>query len=125
MSAGSSSQDVACFSDDRTKYLMLSKSMPDRSLPQLGIGFLSNSRRPLRRSLSIHSGSLLRPEMSRTTAWDRPRRATEPAASGSAQPNWYRPRPSISRWVDSGTDELVVGPVVGVLVIGRSFPWRV
>ncbi len=76
MSAGSSSHDVACFSVDRTKYLMLSKSMPDRSEPQVGIGFLPNSRRPLSRSLSIHSGSLLSAEMSRTTASDRPRWAT-------------------------------------------------
>ena len=59
MSAGSSSHVAACFSDDRTKYLMLSKSMPDRSAPQLGMGFLSNSRRPFSRKSSIHSGSLL------------------------------------------------------------------
>src|SRR3954471_10779505 len=86
MSAGSSSHDVACFSDDRTKYLMLSKSMPDRSAPQLGIGFLPHSRRPLSRKLSIHSGSFLSPLISRTFASDRPRVAVAPAVSGSAQP---------------------------------------
>src|SRR6202034_1570919 len=39
MSAGRSSQFSACFSVERTKYLMLSKSMPDRSEPHAGIGF--------------------------------------------------------------------------------------
>ena len=87
MSSGSSSQDVACFSVDRTKYLMLSKSMPDRSEPQVGIGFLPNSRRPLRRRSSIHSGSLLSAEMLRTTSSDSPRLAAVPAASESDQPN--------------------------------------
>ena len=59
MSAGRSSQVAACFSVDFTKYLMLSKSMPDRSEPHVGIGFLSNSRRPLSRFLSIHSRLVL------------------------------------------------------------------
>src|ERR1051325_1229309 len=36
MSAGRSSQDAACFSVDRTKYLMFSKSMPARSEPRAG-----------------------------------------------------------------------------------------
>ena len=87
MSAGSSSQDVACFSVERTKYLMLSKSMPDRSEPHVGIGFLPNSRRPLSRRSSIHSGSFLSAEMLRTTSSDRPRWAVAPATSESAQPN--------------------------------------
>ena len=65
---------------------MLSKSMPVRSLPQLGMGFLSNSRRDFSRSLSIHSGSFLRAEMSRTTSGESPRRAVAPAVSASAQP---------------------------------------
>ena len=86
MSAGRSSQVAACFSVDFTKYLMLSKSMPDRSEPHAGMGFLSNSRRPLSRFFSIHSGSFLRAEMSRTTSSDRPRRALVPATSLSAQP---------------------------------------
>ncbi len=86
MSSGRSSQDVACFSVDRTKYLILSKSMPERSAPQVGIGFLSNSRSALRRSLSIHSGSFFIAEMSRTTSSERPRRAVAPATSESAQP---------------------------------------
>ena len=77
----------ACFSVDRTKYLMLSKSMPDRSEPQVGIGFLPNSRRPLSRRSSIHSGSFFSAEMSRTTSSDSPRCAAAPAASESAQPN--------------------------------------
>ena len=77
---------AACFSVDRTKYLMLSKSMPDRSAPQVGMGFLSKSLRPLSRFLSIHSGSLLRAEMSRTTSSYMPRRALAPATSESAQP---------------------------------------
>jgi hypothetical protein len=86
MSAGSSSQEVACFSVERTKYLMLSKSMPDRSEPQVGIGFLPKSRSPLRRRLSIHSGSDFFAEMSRTTASESPRLALAPAMSESAQP---------------------------------------
>ncbi len=87
MSAGRSSQDSACFSVDRTKYLMLSKSMPDRSEPQVGMGFLANSLRPLSRRFSIHSGSDFFAEMSRTTASDRPRLAVAPAVSESDQPN--------------------------------------
>ena len=86
MSAGRSSQDAACFSVERTKYLMVSKSMPERSAPQVGIGLRSKSRSALSRSLSIHSGSPFLPEMSRTTSSERPRRALAPAASGSAQP---------------------------------------
>ena len=93
MSSGRSSQDVACFSVDRTKYLMLSKSMPDRSEPQVGMGFLPNSRRPLSRRSSIHSRLVLRREMSRTTSSLRPRRAVAPATSESAQPNRSGPDP--------------------------------
>ena len=87
MSAGRSSQVVACFSVERTKYLMLSKSMPDRSEPQVGMGFFSNSFRPLRRRSSIHCGSLLSAEMLRTTSALMPRLAVAPATSESAQPN--------------------------------------
>src|ERR1700730_5320586 len=94
MSAGSSSQLAACFSVDRTKYLMLSKSMPDRSEPQLGMGLRPKYLSPLSRFSSIHSGSFLRAEMSRTTSSDSPRRADAPATSESAQPNLYVPRPS-------------------------------
>src|SRR5689334_22260300 len=94
MSAGSSSQLAACFSVDLTKYLMLSKSMPDRSAPQLGMGLRPKFRSPWSRSLSIHSGSFFRAEMSRTTSSDRPRRAEAPATSESAQPNLYVPSPS-------------------------------
>ncbi len=86
MSSGRSSQDSACFSVDCTKYLIVSKSMPPRSEPQVGIGFLPNSRRPLSRRSSIHCGSFLRAEMSRTTSSDSPRRAEAPAASESLQP---------------------------------------
>ena len=93
MSSGRSSQVVACFSVDFTKYLMFWKSMPVRSEPQLGIGFLPKSERLFRRSFVIHSGSLLREEMSRTTSSLRPRRAFVPAASLSAQPYSYVPMP--------------------------------
>ena len=86
MSAGRSSQVAACFSVERTKYLMLSKSMPDRSAPQRGIGLRSNMSSALSRNSSIHCGSFLRAEMSATTSADRPRRAVAPAASESAQP---------------------------------------
>ena len=44
MSEGRSSQEVACVSVERTKYLILSNSMPDRSGPQVGMGFFSNVR---------------------------------------------------------------------------------
>src|SRR3954447_5329608 len=94
MSAGSSSQLAACFSVERTKYLMLSKSMPVRSAPQCGIGLRPEYFSPLSRRSSIHSGSFLRAEMSRTTSSDRPRRAEAPATSESAQPNLYVPSPS-------------------------------
>ncbi len=87
MSAGSSSQLAACFSVERTKYLMLAKSIPDRSAPQPGIGLRSNIRSPRSRRSSIHSGSSFSAEMSRTTSSERPRRAVSPARSESAQPN--------------------------------------
>ncbi len=87
MSAGRSSQVAACFSVDRTKYLMLSKSMPDRSEPQFGIGFLKKMSRAFNRRSSIHSGSFLSWEMLRTTSALMPRRAVEPATSVSDQPN--------------------------------------
>ena len=50
---------AACFSVERTKYLMLSKSMPDRSAPQRGMGFFSNRPRALSRNSSIHCGLVL------------------------------------------------------------------
>src|SRR4051794_27976082 len=90
MSAGSSSHDAACASVERTKYLMLSKSMAERSAPHVGIGFLKNSFRPLSRCASIHSGSFFFAEISRTTSSLMPRRADAPATSESAQPNLYR-----------------------------------
>src|SRR6202012_3349983 len=108
MSAGRSSHDSACFSVDRTKYLMLSKSMPDRSDPQLGIRLRPKYFRPLSRFSSIHSGSFLRAEMSRTTASESPRLADAPATSESAQPNLYVPTPA--SWS------------LAVVVIGESPP---
>ncbi len=87
MSAGSSSQEAACFSVERTKYLMFSKSMVVRSEPHVGSGFLWNRRSPFRRRSSIHSGSFFSAEMLRTTSSDRPRLAVAPAASESDQPN--------------------------------------
>src|ERR1700753_4492385 len=94
MSAGKSPHDSACFSVDRTKYLMLSKSMPDRSEPQFGIGLRPKYSSPLSRFSSIHSGSFLRAEMSRTTSSESPRLADAPATSESAQPHLYVPSPS-------------------------------
>ena len=79
---------VACFSLDRTKYLMLSKSIAERSEPQVGIGLRWKSLRPFRRRSSIHCGSFFFAEMSRTTSSLRPRVAVAPAASLSDQPNW-------------------------------------
>ena len=88
MSCGRSSHVCACFSVERTKYLMLSKSMVDRSAPHVGMGFLSKISSALRRVFSIHSDSFFFAEMSRTTASDKPRSAAAPAASESCQPYW-------------------------------------
>ena len=87
MSAGRSSHVAACFSVDRTKYLMWSKSMPDRSEPQLGMGLRPKMSRALSRNSSIQSGSSFSREMSETTSGLMPRRADAPAASESDQPN--------------------------------------
>lgn len=86
MSSGRSSQLAACFSVERTKYLMLSKSMPARLEPQFGMGLRSKMRSALSRVCSIHSGSFFLAEISRTTASDNPRCAAAPAASESDQP---------------------------------------
>ena len=94
ISSGSSSQLSACFSVERTKYLMLSKSMPLRSEPHEGIGFFSNRRSPLSLRSNIHEGSFFFEEMSRTTSSFRPRRAVAPAVSLSCQPKSYFPRSS-------------------------------
>ncbi len=88
MSSGRSSHVAACFSLERTKYLMFSKSMSERSEPHVGIGLRWKSLRPFRRRSSIHCGSLFFAEMSRTTSSLRPRLAAAPATSLSAQPNW-------------------------------------
>src|SRR6266508_2507953 len=118
MSSGSSSQLAACFSVDRTKYLMLSKSMVSRSAPQCGIGLRWKSFRPFSRSFSIHSGSFFFAEMSRTTASFRPRCALAPATSESAQPYWYLPSAArCSSWV-TGTG--AVWPMVSVIEISSS-----
>src|SRR3954465_7150996 len=86
MSAGRSSQLVACFSVERTKYLMLSKAISDRSAPHIGIGLRSKTCSALSRFLSIHSGSFLRREMFSTTSGESPRRAVMPAGSGAPPP---------------------------------------
>jgi hypothetical protein len=86
MSSGKSSQLAACFSVDRTKYLMLSKSMPSRLEPHFGIGLRPKIRSAFSRFSSIHCGSFFFAEMSRTTASDRPRCALAPAMSESDQP---------------------------------------
>ncbi len=87
MSSGRSSHEAACFSLERTKYLMFSKSMPSSSAPHVGIGLRRKSLRPLRRRSSIHCGSFFFEEMSRTMSSLSPRCAVAPASSLSAQPN--------------------------------------
>ncbi len=87
MSSGRSSHEAACFSEERTKYLMLSKSMSSRPAPHVGSGLRSKSRRPFRRRSSIHCGSLFFAEMSRTISSLRPRWALAPASFASDQPN--------------------------------------
>src|SRR3982074_1236294 len=100
MSAGRSSQLAACFSLDRTKYLIVSKWIPARPATQLGIGLRSKSFSAFRRVSRIHSGSDFLAEMSRTTSSLSPRRALAPAESESAQPYAYLPRESmVSSWV--------------------------
>ena len=96
ISSGRSSQEVACFSVERTKYLIVSKKIPLRSEPQLGIGFLSNNDNPLSLRSNIHCGSFFFDEISRTTSSFRPRRLFEPASVLSAQPYSYLPIPSNS-----------------------------
>ena len=64
---------------ERTKYLMLSKSIPLRLEPQAGMGFFSKSLRPFSRRSSIHCGSPFFALMSRTTSSLSPRRASAPA----------------------------------------------
>ncbi len=59
MSSGRSSQEVACFSVERTKYLMLSKSMPVRSEPHVGMGFLPNRLEGLEAQLEHPLGLVL------------------------------------------------------------------
>ena len=86
MSSGRSSHVAAWASVERTKYLMFWKSMPERSEPQSGMGLRPKSFSALSRRSSIHSGSLLRREMSATTSSSMPRRAEAPAVSASAQP---------------------------------------
>src|SRR3712207_6353858 len=112
MSAGRSSQLAACFSVERTKYLMLSKSIVVRSAPQAGSGLRPNRRRPLSRRSSIHCGSFFLAEMSRTTASLRPRWADAPAMSGSAHPYSYRPRPASG---STATVSLVIGVICSVM----------
>ncbi len=78
---------------------MVSKWMPDRSAPQVGIGCRSNSFSALSRRSSIHCGSLFFSEMSRTTSSSTPRRAEAPATSLSDQPKAYRPSVSmVAAW---------------------------
>ena len=97
MSAGRSSQLAACFSVERTKYLMLLEVDAGQvRAPGRASACGRNSFRPFSRRSSIHSGSFFLAEMSRTTSSDRPRRADSPAASESAQPNLYRSSPSSS-----------------------------
>src|SRR5699024_6907478 len=122
MSSGRSSQEVACCSVDRTKYLMLSKSILDKSAPQSGRGFLSKSLRDLRRSLVIHSDSFFLAEMSRTTSSLRPRRADAPASSESAHPYSYVPSPSSSGCATEVMRGLLLDSVV--LMVLRSFARR-
>ena len=86
MSSGSSSHEVACFSVDRTKYLMLSKSMPDSSEPHRGIGFFVEGAERPQADVEHPPGSSFFAEMSRTTASESPRCALAPAVSESAQP---------------------------------------
>ncbi len=59
MSSGRSSQVWACFSVERTKYLMLSKSMPERSAPHVGMGFMPKILSALRRCLQHPLGLAL------------------------------------------------------------------
>ena len=51
---------------------MFSKSRPERSAPQLGMGRLRKWSSALSRNFSIHSGSFLCWEIDATTSGDRP-----------------------------------------------------
>src|SRR5580704_2781701 len=82
------------FSSRSSRILWYTTSDSYWSAPKEGIGLRPKYLRPFSRISSIHSGSFLRAEMSRTTSSDSPRRADAPAASESAQPNLYVPSPS-------------------------------
>ena len=144
MSSGRSSQVVACFSVDFTKYLMFSKSMPDRSRAPGGHRLLVEQAQRLEpQVLSIHSGSFLRAEMSRTTSSDRPRArggaggvGCRPSRTRSV-PRPFRPRVALLRcvvliaWPFHAVGGAVVGAVecswrragVGMKVVQTCSPW--
>ncbi len=65
---------------------MLSKSIPERSAPQLGMGRLKKWARALSRNLSIHSGSFLWAEMAVTTSGERPFSVRKTETSSSWKP---------------------------------------
>src|SRR5260370_16947722 len=93
MSAGRSSQLAACFSVERTKYLMFSKSMPDRSEPQAGIGLPRNSFRPFSRRSSIHCRSSLRARSAPPTPPGKPPPPHPPPPPPPPHPHLYPPPP--------------------------------
>ena len=65
---------------------MLSKSIPERSAPQLGIGRLKKWSSALSRNLSIHSGSCLWSEMAATTSGEIPFSVRKTETSTSWKP---------------------------------------
>ena len=65
---------------------MFSKSMPERSAPQPGIGFLRKISYDLRRNSSIHSGSPLWAEIWRMMSSVRPRSTLMTGFSSSWNP---------------------------------------
>jgi hypothetical protein len=133
MSSGRSSQLVACFSVERTKYLMLSKSMPDRSEPQVGIGFFSKSFEALEPQVEHPLRLAFLAEMSRTTSSLRPRLAVAPAVSGRPSRTRSQPMPSWSTVVMvmssrrcDRTDVLVPdGGAAGMWSVQTPSPWAI
>src|SRR6478736_5339418 len=76
---------------------MFSKSMPERSAPQPGIGFLRKISYAFRRKSSIHSGSCLCAEIWRTMSSDRPRSTLMTGFDSSWKPYLYpSPIPAIA-----------------------------
>src|SRR5918999_6590777 len=82
---------------------MSSKIKPERSPPQVGVGFSMNASRALSLNSSIHSGSFLCLEIIATISGSRPFLGVlKKYSSGSRNPNLYSSSPSSWMVLSSG-----------------------